>query len=57
MLAGLGSEERLERLTSLLKQRESAYATAILSVDTDDMDLAGVVDWIVGALQIGDAQS
>lgn len=57
LLAGLGSEERLERLTSLLKQRESAYAAAIFSVDTDDMDLAGVVDWIVGALQIGDPQS
>ena len=57
MLSGLGSEDRLERLTSLLKQRESSYATAILSVDTDEMELAGVVDWILGALQIGDARS
>lgn len=56
LLAGLGSKERLERLRSLLKQRESSYATANLSVDTDDMELAGVVDWIVAALQIGDAQ-
>jgi len=57
LLSGLGSEDRLERLTSLLKQRESSYATAILSVDTDEMELAGVVDWIIGALQIGDARS
>ena len=53
LLAGLSADERLARLTGLLEEREPAYASADLAVDTDGRSAGEVAARI--ARLLGDA--
>ncbi|RIK91060.1 MAG: 3-dehydroquinate synthase, partial [Proteobacteria bacterium] len=50
LLAGLDGAGRVARLRELLAARAAAYATASVTVDTDDVGVAGVVERIRAAL-------
>lgn len=50
LLRGLPPEARRERLRGLLAEREAAYATASVIVDTDDLEVGAVAARIAGAL-------
>jgi shikimate kinase len=50
LLAGLGAEQRLARLASLLAEREGAYLRAPLVIDTEGLDAAGVAAEIAARL-------
>jgi shikimate kinase len=55
LLAGLSAAARLARLRELLAEREPAYATAALAVDTDDAAVDDVVERIARALAAREA--
>jgi len=50
LLAGLAPAQRLARLRELLAEREAAYASADLTVDTDELSLAEVVERVARGL-------
>lgn len=50
LLAGLRADERLERVRSLLAEREAAYAGAQVCVDTDGSSVEDLVDEILERL-------
>ena len=50
LLAGLGPLESLERISALLSERETAYASAAIAVDTDRSSVGEVVERIVARL-------
>lgn len=53
LLAGLDEEQRAERLAGLLRQREAAYRSARIVVETEGASAAEVVDRIAAALAEG----
>lgn len=50
LLAGLDAEARRAKLASLLAEREPAYRTAALTIDTDRLAVSAVASEIVAAL-------
>jgi shikimate kinase/3-dehydroquinate synthase len=50
LLSGLGPEERRQRVVERLRERESAYESAEIVVDTDDQSPEAVASRIVKAL-------
>ena len=50
LLAGAGPEERLARVKELLAERESAYATAAITLDTDDLPVEGAAEELLRRL-------
>jgi shikimate kinase/3-dehydroquinate synthase len=51
LLAGLEPAACLARLEALLREREPAYASAVLIVDVDDQDAEATAAWIAQALE------
>jgi len=56
LLAGLTAEGRLERLRALLAEREPAYRTASLVVDTEGDDVVGLARRLMDAIEAHEAR-
>ena len=55
LLAGLGPAERLERVRALLAEREAAYTSAALCIDTDSLGPDELAEAILARLAGGPA--